>query len=82
MIPLAVFEEIIGTSGVAARIEAMLPTGMRPRQLTGRALLAGMCPEPLTRGAPSRRHHPNANDKPQQHARNQPGHTERGTASF
>jgi hypothetical protein len=43
MIPLAVFEEVIGTSGVAARIEAMLPTGVRPRQLTVRALLAGMC---------------------------------------
>ena len=43
MIPLAVFEEIIDASGVAARIEAMLPSGPRPRQLAVRTLLAGMC---------------------------------------
>jgi hypothetical protein len=43
MIPLAVFEEVIDTSGVAARIEAMLPAGVRPRQLRVRTLLAGMC---------------------------------------
>jgi hypothetical protein len=43
MIPLAVLEEIIDASGVAPRIEAMLPTGVRPRQLTVRTLLAGMC---------------------------------------
>jgi hypothetical protein len=43
MIPLAAFEEVIDASGVAARIEAMLPAGVRPRQLTVRALLAGMC---------------------------------------
>jgi hypothetical protein len=43
MIPLAAFEEIIGASGVAARIEAMLPAGVRPRQLKVRTLLAGMC---------------------------------------
>ena len=43
MIPLAVFEEIIDASGVAPRIEAMLPTGVRPRQLRVRTLLAGMC---------------------------------------
>ena len=43
MIPLAVFEEIIDASGVAPRIEAMLPAGVRPRQLTARTLLAGMC---------------------------------------
>ena len=43
MIPLAVFEEIIDASGVAARIEAMLPAGVRARQLTIRTLLAGMC---------------------------------------
>ena len=42
MIPLAVFEEVIGTSGVAARIEALLPAGVRPRQLRVRTLLAGM----------------------------------------
>jgi len=44
MIPLAAFEEVIGTSGVALRIEAALPIGVRPRQLSIRTLLAGMCP--------------------------------------
>jgi hypothetical protein len=43
MIPLAPFEEIIDASGAAARIEAMLPAGVRPRQLRVRTLLAGMC---------------------------------------
>jgi hypothetical protein len=43
MIPLAAFEKIIDDSGVAPRIEAMLPVGVRPRQLTVRTLLAGMC---------------------------------------
>ena len=43
MTPLAVFEEIIDASGAAARIEAMLPIGVRPRQLSVRTLLAGMC---------------------------------------
>ncbi len=43
MIPLAVFEEVIDASGAAARIEAMLPIGVRPRQLSVRTLLAGMC---------------------------------------
>jgi hypothetical protein len=43
MIPLAASEEIIDASGVAARIEAMLPAGVRPRQLRVRTLLAGMC---------------------------------------
>ena len=43
MIPLAVFEEIIDASGVAPRIEVMLPIGVRPRQLNVRTLLAGMC---------------------------------------
>jgi hypothetical protein len=43
MIPLAVFEEIIDASGVAPRLEAMLPTGVRCRQLKVRTLLAGMC---------------------------------------
>ena len=43
MIPLAAFEEIIDRAGVAPRIEAMLPAGVRPRQLTVRTLLAGMC---------------------------------------
>ena len=43
MIPLAAFEEITDASGVAPRIEAMLPIGVRPRQLSVRTLLAGMC---------------------------------------
>jgi hypothetical protein len=43
MIPLAVLEEIIDASGVAPRIEAMLPAGARRRQLSVRTLLAGMC---------------------------------------
>jgi hypothetical protein len=43
MIALAAFEEIIDASGVPARIEAMLPAGVRPRQLRVRTLLAGMC---------------------------------------
>ena len=43
MSALAVFEEIIDASGVAQQIEALLPTGVRQRQLTVRTLLAGMC---------------------------------------
>jgi len=43
MIPLAAFEEIIDASGAAPRIEAILPIGVRARQLTVRTLLAGMC---------------------------------------
>src|SRR5215469_13726753 len=42
MIPLAVLEEIIDASGVAPRIEGMLPTGVRARQLLVRTLLLGM----------------------------------------
>ena len=42
MIPLAAFEEIIDASGAAARIEAMLPIGVRARQLLVRTLLLGM----------------------------------------
>jgi len=43
MTGLAAVEEIIDASGVAPQIEALLPTGVRPRQLTVRTLLAGMC---------------------------------------
>jgi hypothetical protein len=43
MIPLAAFEEIIDASGIPPRIEALLPAGVRRRQLTVRTLLAGMC---------------------------------------
>ena len=43
MIGLAALEEIIDASGIAPRIEAMLPLGVRARQLSIRTLLAGMC---------------------------------------
>jgi len=43
MIPLAAFEAVIDASGVAPWIEAMLPIGVRVRQLEVRTLLAGMC---------------------------------------
>ena len=43
MIPLPVLEEVIDRSQVAARIEMLLPIGVRPRQLTARTLLAGLC---------------------------------------
>jgi hypothetical protein len=43
MIPLAAFEEIIDASGVAPRIETLLPAGVRARQLSVRTLLAGLC---------------------------------------
>jgi hypothetical protein len=43
MTALAAFEEIIDASGAAPRVEAMLPAGVRPRQLSVRTLLAGLC---------------------------------------
>jgi hypothetical protein len=42
MIPLAALEEIIDASGIPPRIEAMLPIGVRARQLLVRTLLLGM----------------------------------------
>jgi len=42
MIPLAVLEQVIDASGIAPRIEAMLPIGVRARQLAVRTLLLGM----------------------------------------
>jgi len=42
MIPLAAAEAVTDASGVAARIEAMLPSGARARQLSVRTLLLGM----------------------------------------
>ena len=42
MIALAASEEVIDASGVAPRIEAMLPSGARARQLAVRTLLLGM----------------------------------------
>ncbi len=41
-IPLERLERIIDASGVPARIEALLPIGVRPRQLSVRTLLLGM----------------------------------------
>jgi hypothetical protein len=42
MIPLPVLEEITDRSGIAPRIEVLLPIGVRPRQLLARTLLLGM----------------------------------------
>ncbi len=42
MTPLAAWEEIIDASGAAPRVEAMLPAGVRARQLSARTLLLGM----------------------------------------
>ena len=42
MIPLPALEEIIDRSGIAPRIELLLPIGVRARQLLVRTLLAGM----------------------------------------
>ena len=41
-IPLATLEAIIDASGAAPAIEALLPAGVRGRQLTTRTLLTGM----------------------------------------
>ena len=43
MITLEALEGVIDASGAAPRIEAALPIGVRPRQLSIRTLLAGMC---------------------------------------
>ena len=42
MIPLPVLEDIVDRSGVAPRIELLLPVGVRARQLLVRTLLLGM----------------------------------------
>lgn len=42
MIPLPVLEGVIDASGAAPRIEGMLPSGVRARQLSVRTLLLGM----------------------------------------
>jgi hypothetical protein len=42
MIPPPVLEEITGRSGIAPRIEVLLPVGVRARQLRVRTPLAGM----------------------------------------
>ena len=51
MIPLAGWEEVIDASGAAPRVEAMLPAGVRARQLSVRTLLAG-CAWPRPTGGP------------------------------
>ena len=43
MISLPALEDVIDRSGVAPRIEVLLPAGARRRQLSVRTLLAGMC---------------------------------------
>jgi hypothetical protein len=43
MTGLAALEEVIDISGIAPRIEAILPAGARARQLSVRTLLAGLC---------------------------------------
>jgi hypothetical protein len=43
MTRLAALEEIIDASGIAPRAGAMLPAGVRARQLSVRTLMAGMC---------------------------------------
>ena len=42
MIPLAALEQITDVSGIAPRIELLLPIGVRARQLLARTLLLGM----------------------------------------
>jgi hypothetical protein len=42
VIPLPVLEEVIDRSGIAPRIELLLPIGVRARQLLARTLLLGM----------------------------------------
>src|SRR5690349_20994821 len=42
MIALPVLEEVIDRAGIAPRIELLLPTGVRARQLLVRTLLLGM----------------------------------------
>jgi hypothetical protein len=39
MVPLPALEAVIDASGAAPRIEALLPSGARPRQLSARTLL-------------------------------------------
>ncbi|MHB8695848.1 MAG: hypothetical protein ACYDHH_31925 [Solirubrobacteraceae bacterium] len=42
VVVLSRLEQVIDTSGVSAQIEALLPIGVRPRQLSARTLLLGM----------------------------------------
>jgi len=70
MIPLRVLEEITGRSGVAPRIEPLLPIGVRARQLLVRTLLLGMLlvladhrPAHLTRVRQALAHLPEADQR-------------------
>ena len=70
MIPLRVLEEIVGRSGVAPRIEPLLPIGVRARQLLVRTLLLGMLlvladhrPAHLTRVRQALAHLPEADQR-------------------
>jgi hypothetical protein len=51
-VPLAVTGDITGASAVAPLTGALLPAGVRPRQLTARTFLAGMMPA-LADGRPA-----------------------------
>jgi len=70
MIPLRVLEEIVDRSGVAPRIEPLLPIGVRARQLLVRTLLLGMLlvladhrPAHLTRVRQALAHLPEADQR-------------------
>ena len=43
---LATYERIVDASGVAPPLEALLPIGVRPRQLSVRTLLVGILARP------------------------------------
>ena len=70
MIALPVLEEVIDRSGIAPRIELLLPTGVRARQLLVRTLLLGMLlvladhrPAHLTRVRQALAHLPEADQR-------------------
>jgi hypothetical protein len=52
-ISLAVLEDLIDGPGVAARIEVLLPVGVRHRQLAVRTLILGMLLTLQAAGPPS-----------------------------
>jgi len=66
-VPLERLQAIVDASGVTARVEAMLPIGVRPRQLSVRTLLLGMLTA-LSDGRPAhlRRVHEALIDLPEQ----------------
>ena len=70
MIALQVLEEIVDRSGIVPRIELLLPTGVRARQLLVRTLLLGMLlaladhrPAHLTRVRQALTHLPEADQR-------------------